>query len=99
MKRCPQCRRDYYDDSLLYCLDDGTSLLEGPLSLSDEPATAVFGKKVRSTGPGAPRDPREEATRVYSAASSGPSVEPVIAAPNGPTKLLPILIGIICVVV
>src|SRR3954451_1207298 len=30
MKRCPECRRDYYDDSLLYCLDDGTRLLEGP---------------------------------------------------------------------
>ena len=26
MKRCPECRRDYYDDSLLYCLDDGTAL-------------------------------------------------------------------------
>jgi len=23
MKRCPECRRDYYDDSLLYSLDDG----------------------------------------------------------------------------
>ena len=23
MKRCPQCRKDYVDDSLLYCLDDG----------------------------------------------------------------------------
>ena len=30
MKRCPECRRDYYDDSLLYCLDDGRALLEGP---------------------------------------------------------------------
>src|SRR5438876_10560373 len=30
MKRCPECRRDYYDDSLLYCLDDGARLLEGP---------------------------------------------------------------------
>jgi len=29
MKRCPQCRRDYYDDSLMYCLDDGAALLEG----------------------------------------------------------------------
>jgi hypothetical protein len=29
MKRCPECRRDYFDDSLLYCLDDGTALLEG----------------------------------------------------------------------
>jgi len=33
MKRCPECRRDYYDDSLLYCLDDGSALLEGPGSL------------------------------------------------------------------
>ncbi|HEX3102018.1 MAG TPA: hypothetical protein VHQ01_09515, partial [Pyrinomonadaceae bacterium] len=40
MKRCPECRRDYFDDSLLYCLDDGTALLEGPGSL--EPRTAVL---------------------------------------------------------
>ena len=33
MKRCPECRRDYYDDSLLYCLDRGTPLLDGPSSL------------------------------------------------------------------
>ena len=42
MKRCPECRRDYYDETLLYCLDDGTALLDGPSS-KDEPATAVFG--------------------------------------------------------
>ncbi|MEO7658279.1 MAG: alpha/beta hydrolase, partial [Pyrinomonadaceae bacterium] len=42
MKRCPECRRDYYDDTLLYCLDDGNALLEGPASM-DEPATAIFG--------------------------------------------------------
>ena len=45
MKRCPECRRDYYEDSLLYCLDDGNALLEGPASGSgagDEPATAIL---------------------------------------------------------
>ncbi len=41
MKRCPECRRDYYDDTLLYCLDDGNALLEGPASM-DEPATAIL---------------------------------------------------------
>jgi TolB-like protein/Flp pilus assembly protein TadD len=41
MKRCPECRRDYYDDSLLYCLDDGSALLEGPGS-GTEPATAIL---------------------------------------------------------
>lgn len=42
MKRCPECRRDYYDDSLAYCLDDGSVLVDGPSS-SDEPATAIIG--------------------------------------------------------
>ena len=41
MKRCPECRRDYYDDSLSYCLDDGTVLLDGPPSL-EEPVTAIL---------------------------------------------------------
>jgi TolB-like protein/tetratricopeptide (TPR) repeat protein len=40
MKRCPECRRDYFDDSLQYCLDDGSALLEGPGSI--EPATAIL---------------------------------------------------------
>jgi TolB-like protein/cytochrome c-type biogenesis protein CcmH/NrfG len=43
MKRCPECRRDYVDDTLLYCLDDGSALLDGPASGSgDEPATAIL---------------------------------------------------------
>ena len=55
MKRCPECRRDYYDDTLLYCLDDGNALLEGPATASgsepgavatgfpsDEPQTAIL---------------------------------------------------------
>jgi serine/threonine-protein kinase len=40
MKRCPECRKDYLDDSLLYCLDDGTPLVQG--TVSDEPATAIL---------------------------------------------------------
>jgi len=40
MKRCPECRRDYHDDTLSFCLADGTELVYG-LS-DDEPATAIF---------------------------------------------------------
>ncbi len=29
MKRCPQCRLDYSDDSLFYCLADGSPLVQG----------------------------------------------------------------------
>jgi TolB-like protein/Flp pilus assembly protein TadD len=57
MKRCPHCRRDYFDDTLHYCLDDGAPLLVGPRVSGDispesnsqippideaEPATAIL---------------------------------------------------------
>lgn len=34
MKRCPECRWNYYDDILLHCLDDGNALLEGSIIIS-----------------------------------------------------------------
>ena len=40
MKRCPECRRDYYDDTLSFCLEDGAELLHGVPD--GEPATAVL---------------------------------------------------------
>jgi TolB-like protein len=42
MKRCPECRRDYYDDTLLYCLDDGNALLEGPATDKSEPPAPLL---------------------------------------------------------
>lgn len=52
MKRCPECGRDYNDDSLSFCLDDGFGLLFGPGNsdpgafsnelLPDEPVTAIL---------------------------------------------------------
>ncbi len=42
MKRCPECRRDYLDDSLLYCLEDGVALLQGSVPSPDEPQTAIL---------------------------------------------------------
>ena len=44
MKKCPQCGRDYNDDSMSFCLDDGSELLFGPATASgdDEPATAIL---------------------------------------------------------
>ncbi|MBA3351316.1 MAG: PD40 domain-containing protein [Blastocatellia bacterium] len=40
MKRCPECRRDYTDETLNFCLDDGATLVEGPGSF--EPPTSVL---------------------------------------------------------
>jgi adenylate cyclase len=43
MKQCPECGREY-DNTMMFCLDDGTELLYGPaMDLSDEePATALL---------------------------------------------------------
>lgn len=45
MKRCPECRRDYYDDTLSFCLEDGAALVHGVSAGSfetDEPRTAML---------------------------------------------------------
>lgn len=69
MKRCPECRRDYYDDTLLYCLDDGNALLEGPAS-TDEPETAIL-----------PSDAASEAeTRAQAHTTEKTAALPAIAA-------------------
>jgi eukaryotic-like serine/threonine-protein kinase len=59
MKRCPECRRDYFDDTLSFCLDDGAGLFDGPATadfptaqLAAESATALFSEApVSNVGP------------------------------------------------
>ena len=41
MKRCPECSRDYTDETLNFCLDDGSPLVDGPTS-KDAAATAIL---------------------------------------------------------
>ena len=48
MKRCPQCGREY-DNSMMFCLDDGAELLYGPASM-DGPVTAVLPLGVPPSG-------------------------------------------------
>src|SRR5436190_8356976 len=78
MKRCPECRRDYYDETLLYCLDDGNALLDGPASgsrPSDGPATAIL----HETAP-----PSEAATRAQIHTTERTAVLPSNAVAIGP---------------
>jgi adenylate cyclase len=57
MKRCPECRRNYIDDSLLYCLEDGAALIQGAVQSPDESATAIL--------------PQEPPTRILTDANEG----------------------------
>src|SRR5688500_10756908 len=77
MKRCPGCRRDYFDDTLLYCLDDGTALVEGPASgsgVGDEAATAILSDpKAVETGSRLSESPTVNLRTPTTAAGSEPS--------------------------
>src|SRR4029079_18243890 len=42
MRRCPQCFRNYHDDSLKYCLDDGAALVAGPADAAGTAETAIL---------------------------------------------------------
>ncbi len=48
MKKCPQCGREY-DNTMMFCLDDGAELLYGPASM-DEPKTAILSEPPASAG-------------------------------------------------
>jgi len=93
MKRCPECRRDYYDDTLLYCLDDGNALLEGPASV-DEPATAILSEPAAAvTGfrdGEAPTRPQ-----IHRTAEAEPrAAEPRAAEPQSKRKRSFVILGI-----
>lgn len=41
MKRCPTCHKDYSDESLSFCIDDGTPLVKAEVPAYDSEATLV----------------------------------------------------------
>ena len=57
MKACPKCYRQYLDETLNFCLDDGEHLLDGP-------ATAILSERV-----GHSVHPSEEPTKEFNRAS------------------------------
>ena len=61
MKRCPECRRDYQDDGLLYCLEDGAALIQGSVALPDEPRTAILHDVANDEQAAHDRSPASEA--------------------------------------
>ena len=60
MKRCPACQRKY-DDTLSYCLEDGSTLFGDSSGSSDLPATLII-PDPRITAPARPETFRAEPT-------------------------------------
>jgi hypothetical protein len=51
MKRCPQCNRNYSDDALSFCLDDGSPLVSAAAPSSFDPAATIAYPQSRETTP------------------------------------------------
>lgn len=51
MKRCPQCNRNYEDDALSFCLDDGSPLVSASAPSSFDPSATVQYPQPRDTAP------------------------------------------------
>ncbi|MEP6703271.1 MAG: tetratricopeptide repeat protein [Acidobacteriota bacterium] len=94
MKKCPECHREYFDEMLNYCLDDGASLLHGPASV-DEPATAILHTAdVAGEGKTRAQLHTTDATAILSGSSQFSDPIPV----NRRSRLVPAVLGIILAV-
>jgi TolB-like protein len=79
----------------MYCLDDGTALLEGPTSLSDDPPTAVFKERTDATSS---RGTSEDVTKVHTADASSFPAKVSSSKLKSASRRLPILVSILALV-
>jgi len=79
MKQCPECKRVYNDESLNFCLDDGTELIYGPA----EPPTAIMSSKDEMFSEAATRT-----TGVPTSGSERPSFDTRHASKGTPSRRL-----------
>lgn len=70
MKRCPQCGREY-DNTMMFCLDDGAELLYGPAS-TDEFKTVMLPS---------PKGVNDETTALSGSLTSGASIRSIAVLP------------------
>ena len=90
MKRCPSCNRNYTDDTLRFCLEDGTPLVQAPLDEptittppAEPPATVVYGAAAPTYMP-APVPPTSPAQPVWT---------PTALPPKSKRKVWPWVLG------
>src|SRR5207245_1915419 len=81
MKRCPKCHRTYRDDTLRFCLDDGSSLesVSAPRPRSDDEATLRNTPRRQSEPPPTAVMP-ERVTQTMK--SSGPTIPSYMGPPD-----------------
>lgn len=94
MKRCPECMRDYHDDTLSFCLADGSELVYG-LAEGEPPTAILSGEHLASEG----------ATRAQFHTTAGAEAQTTVASASvkgslfgNRAKALILLIGVVAAI-
>jgi TolB-like protein/Tfp pilus assembly protein PilF len=96
MKRCPECRRDYHDDTLLYCLEDGAALVQGSVASYDEPQTAILPVPPAGAGGLTSRtDQAEQKTAIFQPVATERGTDSPARGIDKRLLLAPLLVGFI----
>ncbi|HVQ37065.1 MAG TPA: DUF4190 domain-containing protein [Pyrinomonadaceae bacterium] len=69
MKRCPTCNQQFTDEWLTFCTQDGTSLVDMPVSPDEPPPTVAYASMPPSVSPS------EQPTLDYPGAYKPPAVQ------------------------
>jgi hypothetical protein len=83
MKRCPACQRTYTDDSLSYCLEDGSTLYSDSSGSADMAATLII-PEPRMTSPAVPDTYRPTPTPPRPFTAPQPAWPPPAVSPLTP---------------
>jgi hypothetical protein len=89
MKSCPTCQRTYADDTLAFCLEDGSTLLGERANASDLPATLII-PDPRSTNPVRPETFRPNPTPAQAQPPQAYNVPPSAWTPMQAPTTLPV---------
>jgi hypothetical protein len=92
MKRCPTCQRTYADDTLAFCLEDGSTLLSESAKPFDLPATLII-PDPRTTNPVHPETVWPNPTHAQAQPPQAYNVPPPAWPPMQIPQTLPVILG------
>src|SRR2546427_2578765 len=101
MKTCPSCHKTYEDETMMFCLADGTALLPATVGSGDPNATLRM-PAPRSTDPGPTVESAKVPTLVDQPLKARAEPQPFVSSGFGPAERtrrspLPWILGIVIV--
>jgi hypothetical protein len=95
MKRCPTCNRSFEDDTLSFCLEDGTPLVTEVGGRSDSQQTLVSPRPPETSGGSAPTQPYVQ--RPGASTSPYPAASPTYGPGGGGHQTWPWVVGVFAI--